>query len=315
MTLRILTIINLLCLTAAAYLGVSLFYKALDRRLSSTPVVSASVIPQARVERERPKAESHYRLILDRDLFKTKAVAAPAPEKKTELNLEALEQTQLKLKLWGTVTPPEEATEEGSGEASGEASREGDSGAQAYAVIEDTALRQQNLYRKGDTVQNATVKAILREKVVLTVDGKDEILQMEKLEGGPGGPVRRSLGSGSVSASAASSRPSRAQRITLRRSLIEDSIRDITKLMTQVKITPHMEDGVPSGLALSNIQPNSIFRRMGLRNGDVLMGVDGQQIQSVDDALRLYDNLKTADKVMVDLKRRGREKSIEYNVR
>jgi general secretion pathway protein C len=35
----------------------------------------------------------------------------------------------------------------------------------------------------------------------------------------------------------------------------------------------------------------------------------------VDDALRLYDNLKTADNVMVDLKRRGREKSIEYRVR
>jgi general secretion pathway protein C len=72
---------------------------------------------------------------------------------------------------------------------------------------------------------------------------------------------------------------------------------------------------VPDGLALSNIQPNSIFRRMGLRNGDVLKGVDGQEIQSVDDALRLYDNLKTADTVMVELKRRGREKSIEYRVR
>ncbi|MEJ2639693.1 MAG: PDZ domain-containing protein, partial [Desulfosarcinaceae bacterium] len=245
------------------------------------------------------------------DLFKTKAVAAPTPEKKSELNLAALEQTQLKLKLWGTVSPPEGAA----GETSEEASSEGDSGADAYAVIEDTALRQQNLYRKGDTVQNATVKAILRERVVLTVGGKDEILEMEKLEGGPGGPVRRSLGSQSVSARAASSSPRRAQRITLRRSLIEDSIRDITKLMTQVKITPHMEDGVPSGLALSNIRPNSIFRRMGLRNGDVLMGVDGQQIQSVDDALRLYENLKTADNVMVDLKRRGREKSIEYRVR
>jgi general secretion pathway protein C len=308
MTTRILTIVNLLCLTVAAYLGVSLFYKVLGQRLSSAPVVTAAVIPQAKEERERPKAESYYRLILERDLFKTKALATPAPEKQTEINLDALEQTQLKLKLWGTVAPPEGASEE--------AARGGDSGANAaYAVIEDTALRQQNLYRTGDTVQNATVKAILREKVVLTVNGKDEILEMEKLEGGPGGPVRGSFAGRSVSATAASRSPQRAQRITLRRSLIEDSIRDITKLMTQVKITPHMEDGVPSGLALSNIQPNSIFRRMGLRNGDVLMGVDGQQIQSVDDALRLYENLKTADNVMVDLKRRGREKAIEYHVR
>ncbi|MDJ0783753.1 MAG: type II secretion system protein GspC [Desulfosarcinaceae bacterium] len=300
MTTRILTIVNLICLTAAAYLGVGLFYKALGRQLATTPVVTAAVIPQAKEIRERPKAESHYRSILDRDLFKTKAVAAPVPEQKTELNLEALEQTKLKLKLWGTVAPPEEATQR--------------SDAKAYAVIEDTTLRQQNLYRKGDSIQNASVKAILREKVILTVNGKDEILEMEKLQGGIGGPIRRSVASRSVSAAQVDS-PRRAQRITLKRSLIEDSIQDITKLMTQVKITPHMEDGVPNGLALSNIQPNSIFRRMGLRNGDVLVGVDGQQIQSVDDALRLYDNLKTADSVLVDLKRRGREKSIEYNVK
>lgn len=303
MTTRILTIVNLLCLTAAAYLGVSLFYKALDRRLATTPAVTAAVIPQARETRVRPKAESHYRLILDRNLFKTKAVAAPAPEKKTELNLEALEQTKLKLKLWGTVAPPEDAAQDN------------DADAKAYAVIEDTTLRKQNLYRKGDSIQNASVKAILREKVILTVSGKDEILEMEKLVSGKGGAIRRSAGSSSVSARSSAASTKRAQRITLKRSLIEDSIQDITKLMTQVKITPHMEDGVPSGLALSNIQPNSIFRRMGLRNGDVLMGVDGQQIQSVDDALRLYDNLKTADNVMVDLKRRGREKAIEYRVK
>ena len=302
MTTRILTIVNLLCLTAAAYLGVSLFYKALDRRIATTPVVTAAVRPQAKEARVRPKAESHYRLILDRNLFKTKAVAAPVPEKKETLNLEALEQTKLKLKLWGTVAPPEAVDQDQ------------DTDAKAYAVIEDTTLRKQNLYRKGDSIQNASVKAILWEKVILTVNGKDEILEMEKLVSGKGGPIRRSASS-SVSARSSSSGATRAQRITLKRSLIEDSIQDITKLMTQVKITPHMEDGVPNGLALSNIQPNSIFRRMGLRNGDVLMGVDGQQIQSVDDALRLYDNLKTADNVKVDLKRRGREKAIEYRVK
>ena len=301
MTTRILTIINLLCLTAAAYLGVNLFYQALERRLATTPVVTAAVIPQARETKVRPQTESHYRLILDRNLFKTKAVAAPVPEKAKTLDLAALEQTQLKLKLWGTVAPPGETSQDGKA-------------SKAYAVIADTTLRQQNLYRKGDSVQNAKIKAILREKVVLTVDGKDEVLEMEKLESGKGGPVRRAVSSSSVSA-ASSSGATRAQRITLKRSLIEDSIKDITKLMTQVKITPHMEDGVPNGLALSNIQPNSIFRRMGLRNGDVLMGVDGQQIQSVDDALRLYDSLQTAENVKVDLKRRGRDKAIEYRVR
>jgi general secretion pathway protein C len=40
---------------------------------------------------------------------------------------------------------------------------------------------------------------------------------------------------------------------------------DMASLMTQVQIQPHMENGVPAGLSLSSIKPNSIFRRMGLQ--------------------------------------------------
>ena len=92
--------------------------------------------------------------------------------------------------------------------------------------------------------------------------------------------------------------------------MIDDAIQDVSKLMTEIKIQPH-----ESGLALSDIKPNSIFRRMGLRNGDVLRSVDGQEIHSVDDALKLYESLKSADNVNVVLQRRGSERTINYNIR
>jgi general secretion pathway protein C len=76
-----------------------------------------------------------------------------------------------------------------------------------------------------------------------------------------------------------------------------------------------MEDGIPAGLSLSRIKPNSIFRRMGLRNGDVITGVDGNEISTVDDALRLVDNLRSSSTLSVQLKRRGRDKTIEYRIR
>jgi general secretion pathway protein C len=54
---------------------------------------------------------------------------------------------------------------------------------------------------------------------------------------------------------------------------------------------------------------------MGLRNGDIISGVDGTEISSVDDALRLVDSLKSASTLSLQLKRRGREKNIEYRIR
>ncbi len=104
------------------------------------------------------------------------------------------------------------------------------------------------------------------------------------------------------------------QNITLQRSMVEESFNDMNKLMTEIAITPNMEDGQPNGLSLNRISPNSIFRRMGLRNGDVLMGVNGEPIQSPEDAMRMYNSIKSSGEVQVQVKRRGQDRTIIYNL-
>ncbi len=281
-----LTFINLVLITLLAYLGVSLGYQWIN--VSVAVVAPKPVAPrnQSRKSQRQIPRLTDYRVIVERNLFGTKATKnVPPPEK---IDLEGLQQTRLQLTLWGTVA--------------GE-------GQKAYAVIEDKKTRKQQLYHVGDTVQNATVKMILREKVVLQVDGRDEILEMEKPKTGFKG------GFASAGADNPQLMPRTRQRITLKRSMLESATQDVTKLMTQVNIRPYLEDGQPAGLALSNIKPNSIFRRMGLRNGDVLVGVNGQEIRSLDDALGLYENLKSSSSVTVAIKRRGRLRAIEYNIR
>jgi general secretion pathway protein C len=284
---RTILIINLAIIALGAYFGVGLFYKisAYQLRTEKTPTAAQDTAVATKRTGQRPFGD--YRPILTRDLFETSKTPIPAAAKK-EVNLDDMEQTKLNLKLWGTVTGSEE---------------------QAYAVIEDTQKRQQNLYRVGDSIQNAIVKMIRRAKVVLQVDGRDEVLAMEEIK----------QGSSRSSSRSARSRPSRSvgrtQRVSMKRSMINDAISDVTKLMTQVKIQPHMENGQPDGLAISNIKPNSIFRRMGLRNGDILKKVEGQDIRTVDDALRLYDSMKTADRVSVEIERRGSLRTIDYNIR
>lgn len=287
---RAITIINLACIALGAYFAAGLFYQIWGLGLQtteSTPVVQSGRTTASRVTR---KPFRTYRAISQRDLFKTRKTPV-TPSKDYGVNLDELGQTSLKLKLWGTVT--------------GDPDR-------SYAVIENTQTRQQNLYRVGDSVQNATLKMILRSEVVLTHNGRDEKLAMEKIQQGKTRPQRR------TGRSSIAPRPGgiRTQRVSLRRSMINDAMQDVSKLMTEIKISPHIgEDGQPSGLAVSNIKPNSIFRRMGLRNGDVLKSVDGQDIRSVDDALRLYESMKSADSISVQIQRRGRDRNIEYNIR
>lgn len=293
---RAITLFNLVVIALIAYFCVGIFYQFAGAQIIPTDDVSVTTTNAAPARAtEARQSLNNYRPVLDRDLFDTVKIPQ-APPKEEDLNVAELEETELKLKLWGTVSGVDE---------------------NAYAVIEDIQKREQNLYRTGDTIQNATVKKIMREKVVLNRDGKDEILAMEKLEQGSGrsSSGRADFRSSRASTSASRTPTRRTQRVSLRREMINESMQDISKLMTQIAIRPHMEDGQAAGLALSNIKPNSIFRRMGLRNGDILQGIDGQEIQTVDDALKLYQNLQNAESVEVQLKRRGQERTINYNIR
>ncbi len=111
---------------------------------SIQPRFSASLTDPEPVKYARAPL-SDYQSIARRNIVNS-STETVAPEPKTEkVDIEKLKETDLKLRLWGTVT--------------GEDKR-------AYAVIEDTKAREQNLYRAGDSIQQAIVKLILREKVV-----------------------------------------------------------------------------------------------------------------------------------------------------
>ncbi len=283
---RYFTLLNVFLVGIFIYFSIATFYKITASRLDQPEPISARSLKASPPMEEKSPQLSDYHPIIERNLFNTKAAVSIKPD---AFNVEALKQTNLKLKLWGTVTGHENQT---------------------YAVIEEENTRKQNLYRVGDTIQDAIVKMVLREKVILNVSGRDEILEIEKVpESFRGAPTTYGL-----TAAPTPSRP-RSQKITLRRSQIESAVEDLNQLLTQVNIRPHYEDGRPDGLLLTRLRPGSIFLRMGLRNGDIITGVNENPIASVDDVLKFYENLKSADSVSLQLKRRGRSRTIDYTIK
>ena len=267
-------------LTLASFLGVSLFYNILqDQMAAAIQFESPAVHAIAAIPRNKNFPLSHYRAIIERNLFKTdRKKARPAAEALVE-NLEA---TKLDLTLWGTITG---------------------SRADSYAVIEASGAKpgraKQALYHVGDTVQGATINKILDEKVILTLNGRDEVLAMEEFRSRSKKATR----------SPVSTRQNRPQNRTIRRSQIENAMQDLGTLMKQIRVSPHRD-----GIRISRVSPRSLFRRMGIRNGDIITSVDGKRIESVDSALRLYDELLSSSQVSLKLKRRGREQEINYRI-
>lgn len=298
---KILVIINIALVAAAVFLGVKIFYVVATAPLEEEMLLAELTTRAETRDSQRTthgtgsegdREYSRYQAIAERDLFRTKTAETQAPEV-VETDIEDLEKTGLQLRLWGTITGEGEGT--------------------AYAVIEDTSRRRQpqHLYREEDTIGDAVIKKILRERVVLTVNGSDEVLEMEEI-----------LDHARAGQTGTQSRPAQASRLvseseqefSINRDRVEDALADVGNLMRQVRVRPYFEDGNPEGVLLSGVRRNSIFEDMGLQSGDVIKGINGNPIRSVDDAMELYQGLRSEREVQVQIQRDGSIQTISYRI-
>jgi general secretion pathway protein C len=290
---RYFSIANLLLVTAVVYFGVSIFYAILTSHLDIGPPPIPAGQPEMRSEADAASTLSDYQVIVERNLFSSSrlALADKAPGG-AGVDWDKLKQTELKVKLLGTTAGQVETA--------------------PAAFIEDQKTREQKMYRPGDMVQNAVIKLVLREKVVLTVEGKDEVLVQEEpgaIKGGPSGAGRADVGAPPRAASSES-----IQQVAVKEEQIQKAMDNLSDLMTQATFRPHIEDGQPAGISITGIKPNAIFRKLRLRNGDVITGVNGQSIESVEDAMKVFPTLSTDGPIQVNIKRRGREETLEYKI-
>jgi general secretion pathway protein C len=85
-------------------------------------------------------------------------------------------------------------------------------------------------------------------------------------------------------------------------------------LLSQALIVPHTK----GGFEVRNVAKDSLYQRAGLRNGDVIKKVNGQQINTLDDAMRVYRQMGGIDRLVavnVDIERQGSRQRIHYQLR
>ena len=51
-----------------------------------------------------------------------------------------------------------------------------------------------------------------------------------------------------------------------------------------------------------------------MRNGDVITGVNGNPIDSVEDAVKVVEQLSSGGNIQLQIKRRGREQTLDYTI-
>ena len=82
-----------------------------------------------------------------------------------------------------------------------------------------------------------------------------------------------------------------------------------------MRAVPYMKDGESLGFRVFNIRPDSIFERMGLKNGDVIQNVNCNELRDPAKALSLLDTVGSASSIKIDLLRNAQPTTLSYAIR
>lgn len=86
---------------------------------------------------------------------------------------------------------------------------------------------------------------------------------------------------------------------------------NLNSLASEARIVPDRQE---NGFKIFSIRPGGIWQKIGVQNGDVLKSINGIELSSPDKALEAYSRLRNANKLTLDIVRRGKKESLEYTI-
>jgi general secretion pathway protein C len=192
--------------------------------------------------------------------------------------------------------------------------------AASRAILQNTKSNATGSYRIGDTIASpasgtagATVEIIQRDAVVLRYRGQDLTLKLRagttadhppKTAGAPGQEDPRQAGPPGVEASAST----KTQTAPLPRG------RSVAEVFRQATLEPYVKDHRTEGLRITGLENIPMAELLGLRNGDIVRSVNGQQLTSKQKAFQVLMKAKTQSKVDLQLLRDGANKNLSFDL-
>jgi len=253
-----------------------------------------------------PRPRAYYDIIVTRDVFSRAAPAAtPTP----------VQNESLDVTLIGT-----------SHRTAGK----------PYVIVETTD-GEQSLYRLGETIPNVgPVLSIGRNQAVVLHNGNRVELKIPNAGEGetqqptpfnyrrrrwirrrglqfprPGGPYAPF---GAQQNSKAGVHQLSPNRYLIGRATVNSSLTNMAPLFTEIRAVPNLQNGSSNGFRLSQIQPGSIFQQIGLQDGDVVTGAQGQPINDPLRAMSMLNTLRNSSSISLNLIRNGSPLELHYTI-
>lgn len=91
---------------------------------------------------------------------------------------------------------------------------------------------------------------------------------------------------------------------------------DLSSVLMQARAVPNRDPntGEINGFRILDMQEGSIFSQLGLNRMDVLKGVNGEPVDSIQKAMELYNTMKNGNQVKLLIERGGKDQTNTYDI-
>jgi type II secretion system protein C len=177
-------------------------------------------------------------------------------------------------------------------------------GKPSMAFIFNPQTRSSGLYKINDIVEELKIAQILPGKIILEKDGLTEELFLTSRKVKPVKETDSFVAKDESGTMIISKLQMMAQMLKA------------NEIMSKIKIMP-LADAEPNkikGFRIDNVPPGSIIEDAGIKSGDVIYSVQGQRLQSMGDALAMFNRIQSQSRVEVVLLRNDQPVTLKYEL-
>jgi general secretion pathway protein C len=251
-----------------------------------SPPAPVKPTPAAATNETEPPSPPSTEALASESAPSPKSDPQPAPESGDAVP------TQLPLKLLGTLTAA-------------------DPGLSLATVYEDTTQHSRTVWR-GGSLLGAKVLAIERTRVLLSNKGHLEFLELSPDSAQPQGaaspapsPVSASPPAAAPMAFGATLQQTGPNSYVIQRSDVDNMRAHLQELAAQGERAGAFRKGQWLGIKVVSLTPGSIYERLGLKPGDILVNANGFNLGMPPQEMQAYALLKTATRIDLDIERDG----------
>jgi general secretion pathway protein C len=175
---------------------------------------------------------------------------------------------------------------------------------QSLAIISSNGT--EDMYSVGAQLPGgAQIHSIYPDRVLLSVNGRIQSLQLPKAQGGGSTDLNTMAPISTPTSVYGSQLPAMRNLNQLRRDLIKHP----EHLLDVMRAMPVMQDGKLSGYRVYPVGNSDAFAKLGLQPGDIVTSVNGMSLDNPAESMSILNKLKTSEQISITFTRNGQQQT------